>query len=57
MTCSLHPGSRKSDDCRWNYVLMHAALPESCKLLLDHGIAPDVTGVGGHSTLYHLAPT
>ena len=36
-------------------VLMHATLPESSKLVLDHGVDPDVTGVGGHTTLHHLA--
>jgi ankyrin repeat protein len=47
--------TRKSDDPWWNYVLMHATLPESFKLVLDHGVDPDVTGVGGHTTLHHLA--
>jgi ankyrin repeat protein len=47
--------TRKSDDPWWNYVLMHATLPESFKLVLDHGIDPDATGVGGHTTLQHLA--
>jgi ankyrin repeat protein len=46
---------RKRDDPWWNYVLMHATLPESFKLVLDHGVDPDVTGVGGHTTLQHLA--
>jgi ankyrin repeat protein len=49
--------TRKSDDPWWNYVLMHATLPESFKLVLDHGVDPDVTGVGGHTTLHHLATT
>jgi ankyrin repeat protein len=48
---------RKPDDPWWNYVLMHATLPESFKLVLDHGVDPDVTGVGGHTTLHHLATT
>jgi ankyrin repeat protein len=30
-------------------------LPECFKLVLDHGVDPDVTGVGGHTTLQHLA--
>ena len=47
--------TRKPDDPWWNYVLMHATLPESFKLVLDHGVDPDVTGVGGHTTLQHLA--
>jgi ankyrin repeat protein len=47
--------TRKPDDPWWNYVLMHATLPECFKLVLDHGVDPDVTGVGGHTTLHHLA--
>jgi ankyrin repeat protein len=47
--------TRKPDDYWWNYVLMHATLPESFKLVLDHGVDPDVPGVGGHTTLHHLA--
>jgi ankyrin repeat protein len=34
---------------------MHATLPECFKLVLDHGVDPDVIGVGGHTTLHHLA--
>jgi ankyrin repeat protein len=47
--------TRNADDPWWNYVLMHATLPECFKLVLDHGVNPDVTGVGGHTTLHHLA--
>jgi ankyrin repeat protein len=46
---------RKRDDPWWNYVLMHATLPESFRLVLAHGVDPDVVGVGGHTTLHHLA--
>jgi ankyrin repeat protein len=49
--------TRKPDDPWWNYVLMHATLPECFKMVLDHGVDPDVTGVGGHTTLHHLATT
>ena len=49
--------TRKSSDPWWNYVLMHATLPESMKLVLDHGVDPDATGIGGHTTLQHLATT
>lgn len=49
--------TRKPDDPWWNYVLMHATLPECTKLVLDHGVDPDATGVGGHTTLQHLATT
>ncbi len=33
--------TRKSDDPWWNYVLMHATLPECFQLVLDHGIEPE----------------
>lgn len=47
--------TRQPDDPWWNYVLMHATLPESLQLVLDHGVHPDVAGVGGHTTLHHLS--
>ncbi|MDF1743056.1 MAG: ankyrin repeat domain-containing protein [Gimesia sp.] len=34
---------------------MHATLPDSFKLLLEHGIDPDVAGDGGYTILHHLA--
>lgn len=46
---------RKRDDPWWNYVLMHAALPDSFKLILEHGVDPDVATDGGYTTLHHLA--
>jgi ankyrin repeat protein len=46
---------RERDDRWWNYVLMHATLPESFKLILEHGVDPDVVGEGGYTTLHHLA--
>ena len=46
---------RKCDDRWWNYVLMHATLPESFKLILEHGVDPNVAGEGGYTTLHHLA--
>jgi ankyrin repeat protein len=49
--------TRPPVDPWWNYVLMHATLPESLKLVLEHGVDPDVAGVGGHTTLHHLATT
>ena len=47
--------TRPRDDPWWNYVLVHAALPESFKLILDHGVDPDVRGGGGYTILHHLA--
>jgi ankyrin repeat protein len=46
--------TRKRDDPWWNYVLMHATLPESFQLILDHGVDPDVPGEGGYTMLHHL---
>lgn len=46
---------RPRDDPWWNYVLIHAALPECCQLILDHGVNPDVLGSGGFTILHHLA--
>jgi ankyrin repeat protein len=47
--------TRKRDDPWWNYVLMHATLPESFQLVLVHGVDPDVPGEGGYTMLHHLA--
>jgi ankyrin repeat protein len=47
--------TRKRNDPWWNYVLMHATLPESFQLVLDHGVDPDVRGEGGYTMLHHLA--
>ncbi|MBI3866154.1 MAG: ankyrin repeat domain-containing protein, partial [Planctomycetia bacterium] len=47
--------TRKRDDPWWNYVLLHAAVPEGFKLILDHGVDPDVPGGGGYTILHHLA--
>jgi ankyrin repeat protein len=46
---------RKRDDGWWHYVLVHAALPESFKLILDHGVDPNVRGGDGYTILHHLA--
>jgi ankyrin repeat protein len=47
--------TRPRDDPWWNYVLVHAALPESFKLILDRGVDPDVRGDEGYTILHHLA--
>jgi ankyrin repeat protein len=46
---------RPRDDPWWHYVLVHAALPESFKLILDHGVDPDIRGGDGYTILHHLA--
>jgi ankyrin repeat protein len=47
--------TRKRDDPWWNSVLMSAKLPEGLKLILDHGVRPDVPFEGGYTMLHHLA--
>lgn len=47
--------TRKRDDPWWNGVLMNAKLPEGLKLVLKHGVKPDVPGEGGYTVLHHLA--
>lgn len=46
---------RESDDPWWNYVLVHVRFPEGLRLLLDHGVDPDVSGESGYTILHHLA--
>lgn len=46
---------RERDDPWWNYVLLRASVPDSFRLILDHGVNPDVVGEGGYTTLHHLA--
>jgi ankyrin repeat protein len=47
--------TRPGNDPWWNYVLVHAALPDSFKLILDRGVDPDVRGSEGYTVLHHLA--
>jgi ankyrin repeat protein len=47
--------TRKRDDPWWNGVLLNAKLPEGLKLILDHGVDPDVRGGEGYTVLHHLA--
>jgi ankyrin repeat protein len=47
--------TRPRDDPGWNYVLIYAGEPDKFKLLLDHGVDPDVVGEGGFTILHHLA--
>ena len=47
--------TRKRDDPWWNYVLLHATLPEGFKLILKHGVDPDVAGGSSYTMLHHLA--
>jgi ankyrin repeat protein len=47
--------TRTRDDPWWNYVLLHAKLPDGFRLILEHGGDPDVPGGGGYTILHHLA--
>ncbi len=47
--------TRKHDDPWWNYVLVHATLPESFQLILEHGVDPDVAAGRGYTMLHHVA--
>jgi ankyrin repeat protein len=46
---------RKRDDPWWNGVLQSATLPEGLKLILEHGVDPDVADSAGYTVLHHLA--
>jgi ankyrin repeat protein len=46
---------RPPDDPWWSLVLIHAALPESSRLILEQNVNPDVLGSGGFTILHHLA--
>lgn len=47
--------TRPRDDPWWHYVLVHAALPDVVKLLLDDGVDPNVRADKGYTILHHLA--
>ena len=43
-----------ANDPWWNYVLISTGEIDKLKLILDHGVAPDVIGDGGFTMLHHL---
>lgn len=47
--------SRTKDDPWWHYVIMHATLPESLRLLLKSGVDPNVKNENGQTPLHHMA--
>lgn len=47
--------TRPRDDPWWNYVLIRTGEPEKLKLILDHGVDPNVRGGEGYTILHHLA--
>ncbi len=52
--CLAH-ACRVLDDAWWHYALMRATLPASFKLILDHGVDPNVCSEAGQTPLHHLA--
>jgi ankyrin repeat protein len=47
--------TRPLNDPWWNYVLISTGEVDKLKLILDHGVDPDVVGDGGFTMLHHLA--
>jgi ankyrin repeat protein len=47
--------TRPHDDPWWNYVLVHTGNPNKLKVLLEHGIDPNVRGGEGYTLLHLLA--
>jgi ankyrin repeat protein len=47
--------TRPYDDPWWNYVLVHTGNPSKLKVLLEHGIDPNVRGGEGYTLLHLLA--
>jgi ankyrin repeat protein len=47
--------TRPHDDPWWNYVLVHTGNPSKLKILLEHGIDPNVRGGEGYTLLHLLA--
>jgi ankyrin repeat protein len=47
--------TRKHDDPWWNHKLLNARLPEGLKLILDHGVDPDMADGAGYTVLHQLA--
>jgi ankyrin repeat protein len=47
--------TRKRDDPWWNGALLTAAVPEGLKLILEHGVNPDMADGAGYTVLHNLA--
>jgi ankyrin repeat protein len=46
--------TRKRDDPWWNSAILNAPVPEGLKLILEHGVHPDVADAAGYTVLHHL---
>jgi hypothetical protein len=47
--------TRKRDDPWWNAMLLNAKVPEGLKLILEHGVDPDMADDVGYTVLHNLA--
>lgn len=47
--------TRRRDDPWWNGVLLKTRSPEGLKLILEHGVDPDIVNDAGYTILHHLA--
>jgi ankyrin repeat protein len=47
--------TRKRDDPWWNGVLLNAKVPDGLKLILEHGVDPDMADGAGYTVLHNLA--
>jgi ankyrin repeat protein len=47
--------TRKRDDPWWNHKLLNAKVLDGLKLILEHGVDPDVADDTGYTVLHHLA--
>jgi len=47
--------TRKRDDPWWNGLLLNAKVPEGLKLILEHGVDPDMANDAGYTVLHNLA--
>jgi ankyrin repeat protein len=47
--------TRKRDDPWWNHKLSSAKVPEGLKLILEHGVDPDMSDGAGYTVLHNLA--
>jgi ankyrin repeat protein len=46
--------TRPKNDPYWNYVLVHVTKPEIVRLLMEHGVDPNVTSNRDYTILHHL---
>jgi ankyrin repeat protein len=47
--------TRPRDDPWWHYVLLRSGVPDKLKVILDHGVDPNIRGGEGYTFLHNLA--